>query len=422
MKEDIKITYSKEEKRGAILRVLGVGGAGGNAINRMIEEGLKGVDYIAVNTDIQDLSNIKPPAMTLQIGEKITRGLGTGSNAEVGMQAALENTEAIIDVLEGTNMVFITAGMGGGTGTGASQVVANHASSMGILTVAVVTKPFEFEGNSRMDVAEEGIHNLLKSVDAIIVIPNQKLFELEDADISYKEAYKKVDEILLKAVRGISDIINNAGYQNVDFADVRAAMSEKGMTQMGTGEAKGENRAEEATLKALSSPLLDNVSIDGATGILYNITASSSLSLKEIGHISTIIKENASPGAKIKFGIVDDENMGDVLRVTVIATGFKGEGYKNQPAYKLTPNSQTLNKAMTRTPTPSRIDNFMPKKKEQEERNLFKIRENSVNLSENFEYINEVNLPSLGNNPDEFDDYLDVPVFQRPKVTEKKND
>ncbi len=420
MKEDIKITYAKEEKRGAVLRVLGVGGAGGNAINRMIDEGLKGVDFIAINTDIQDLTNIKSPAMSLQIGEKITRGLGTGSNAEVGMQAALENTEAIIDVLEGANMVFITAGMGGGTGTGASQVVANHAASMGILTVAVVTKPFDFEGNSRMEVADEGIQSLLKSVDAIIVIPNQKLFELEDADISYKEAYKKVDEILLKAVRGISDIINNAGYQNVDFADVRAAMSEKGMTMMGTGEARGENRAEEASLKALSSPLLDNVSIEGATGILYNITASSTLSLKEIGHISTIIKGNASPNARIKFGIVDDENMGDMLRVTVIATGFRGEGLKNQPAYKLTPNGQSFNKSMARTPTPSGIDNFMPKKKEHEDRNPFQKRENSVNLSENFEYINEVNLPSLSHNPDEFDDYLDVPVFQRPKITEKK--
>jgi len=323
MKGDIKITYAKEKKKGAVLKVLGVGGAGGNAINRMIDEGLRGVDFIAINTDIQDLSNVKEPAFTLQIGDKITKGLGTGSNAEVGMQAALENTEAIIDILEGSHMVFITAGMGGGTGTGASQVIANHSLSMGILTVAVVTRPFDFEGNNRMIVADQGIKTLMESVDAIIVIPNQRLFELEDAEISYKEAYKKVDEILLKAVRGISDIINSPGYQNVDFADVRSAMSEKGMTLMGTGEGKGENRAEEATRKALTSPLLDNISIDGATGILYNITASSTLTLKEIRVISDIIKESASPDAKIKFGIVDDESMGDVVRVTVIATGFK---------------------------------------------------------------------------------------------------
>ncbi|MCP4219716.1 MAG: cell division protein FtsZ, partial [bacterium] len=316
MTRDIKITYANERRKGAILKVIGVGGGGGNAVNRMIDEGLQGVEFIAINTDIQDLANIKEPGTTLQIGEKITKGLGVGSNAEIGMQAALENTEAIIEILEGANMVFITAGMGGGTGTGASQVIANHSSSMGILTVAVVTKPFEFEGGSRMTVAEEGINNLIDSVDAIIVIPNQKLFEIEEADISYKDAYKKVDEILLKAVRGISDIINTPGYQNVDFADVKATMSEKGVTLMGTGESKGENRAEEAAKKALSSPLLDNVSIHGATGILYNITAASNLSLKEIGKIAELIKTNASPEARIKFGIVDDENMGDILRVT----------------------------------------------------------------------------------------------------------
>ncbi len=419
MANDIKITYADEERIGAVLRVLGVGGAGGNAINRMIEEGLRGVDFVAINTDVQDLSNIKSPAMSLQIGEKITRGLGAGSNAEIGMQAALESTEAIIDVLEGANMVFVTAGMGGGTGTGASQVIANHSSSMGILTVAVVTRPFFFEGNSRMAVAEEGIQNLMKSVDALIVIPNQKLFELEDADLSYKEAYKKVDEILLKAVRGISDIINNPGYQNVDFADVRAVMSEKGRTLMGTGEAKGENRADEATRKALTSPLLDNVAIKGATGVLYNITASTSLSLKEIGVISEIIRENAAADAKVKFGIVDDESLGDVLRVTVIATGFGEEGERSQPAYKTAAQVKS-NNAVPRTPTPPRADNFKPRNVEQQERLSFKPRENSVNLSDKFDYINESNLPSMSTNPDDFDDYLDVPVFQRPKVTGKK--
>lgn len=419
MAQDIKITYAEDERRGAVLRVLGVGGAGGNAINRMIEEGLKGVDFVAINTDIQDLSNIKSPAMTLQIGEKITRGLGAGSNAEIGMQAALESTEAIIDVLEGANMVFVTAGMGGGTGTGASQVIANHSSSMGILTVAVVTKPFDFEGSSRLSVADEGIQNLMKSVDALIVIPNQKLFELEDADLSYKEAYKKVDEILLKAVRGISDIINNPGYQNVDFADVRSVMSEKGRTLMGTGEAKGENRADEATHKALASPLLDNVAIKGATGVLYNITASANLSLREIGVISEIIRDNAAPNARVKFGIVDDESMGDVLRVTVIATGFGGDKEKSQPAYKST--AQSINsQAAASTPTPPRVDNFKPRNVDQQERLSFKPRENSVNLSDKFDYINETNLPSMSSNPEDFDDYLDVPVFQRPKVTGKK--
>jgi len=417
MADQVSITYAKEKrKKGAVLKVVGVGGAGGNAVNRMIEEGLQGVEFVAVNTDIQDLANIKSPAQTLQIGEKITRGLGTGSNAEVGMQAALESTEAIIDLLEGANMVFITAGMGGGTGTGASQVVANHASSMGVLTVAVVTRPFEFEGQTRMDVAESGIQGLMGSVDAVIVIPNQRLFELEDADVSYKDAYKQVDEILLKAVRGISDIINNPGYQNVDFADVRAAMSEKGMTLMGTGEAKGENRAEEAARKALTSPLLDNISIDGATGILYNITAASNLTLREIGVISEIIKGNSSPGAKVKFGIVDDEGMGDFLRVTVIATGFNDESKRNY----FRPKPQAASYSRPRTPVKVAPPPPPEKKAEAEERYIFKPRENTANLAEKYDYINDNTLPSMAPNPEDFEDILDVPVFQRPKVTEKK--
>jgi len=414
MKGGIKITYAKEKPKGAVLKVIGVGGAGGNAINRMIEEGLQGVGFVAINTDSQDLSNIREQAITLQIGDKLTKGLGTGSNAEVGMQAALENTEAIIDILEGTHMVFITAGMGGGTGTGASQVIANHAASMGILTVAVVTRPFEFEGENRMRIAEQGVKNLMESVDALIVIPNQRLFELEDAEISYKEAYKKVDEILLKAVKGISDIINYPGYQNVDFADVRAAMAEKGMTLMGTGEGKGENRAEEATRKALTSPLLDNVSIDGATGILYNITAAANLSLKEIGTISEIVKENASPDAKIKFGIVDDDGLGDALRVTVIATGFKSNPVhgreRNRPMFKPKPAAKG---PLTAVEEP-------PPVKTEERRFLFgKNLEDTVNLTD-LEYVNEGNIPSMAHNPDDFDDILEVPSFQRPKVTEKK--
>jgi len=435
MQEDIKITYARETKKGAVLKVIGVGGGGGNAINRMIEEGLQGVEFIAINTDFQDLSNIKPSAIALQIGEKITKGLGVGSNSELGMQAALENTEAIIEVLEGAHMVFITAGMGGGTGTGASQVIANHASSMGILTVAVVTKPFEFEGSHRMQVAENGIKAIMESVDALLVIPNQKLFEIEDANISYKDAYKKVDEILLKAVRGISDIISNSGYQNVDFADVKACMSEKGRTLMGTGEAKGENRAEEAVKKALTSPLLDNLSIQGATGILYNITASSDLSLKEIGIIADVIQTHASPEARIKFGIVDDENMGEVLRVTVIATGFK-EGEKQ-------PDTRSLHKMKT----PGNPLTVRPQTPQTSSRNSLKEEFNKQNThpgyylgkpanapqatqspppsppsnSTNLEgYINESSIPSMLQNPESVDDLLDVPSFQRQKLTERR--
>ena len=447
MKEDIKITFAKEKKKGAVLKVIGVGGGGGNAINRMIEEGLKGVEFVAVNTDIQDLADIKEPAFSLQIGEKITKGLGVGSNAELGMQAALENTEAIIEMLEGANMCFITAGMGGGTGTGASQVIANHASSMGILTVAVITKPFEFEGNHRMNVAESGIKSLLESVDAMLVIPNQKLFEIEDDNISFKDAYKKVDEILLKAVRGISDIINNSGYQNVDFADVKACMTEKGRTLMGTGEARGDNRADEAAKKALTSPLLDNISIHGATGILYNITAASDLSLKEIGVIADIIRTNASPDARIKFGIVDDDAMGDVLRVTVIATGVKeapktdtrpvhravtpvqaaptqrnsgmydeyrrpatGQFAQNPQQQQPFPqqNQQTQQTRQTDHGTGNHPGYYLGKPSESQ---------TATNITG---YINETNIPSMMQDPESVDDLLDVPSFQRPKLTGRK--
>jgi cell division protein FtsZ len=364
------------------------------------------------------------PAVTLQIGEKITKGLGVGSNSEMGMQAALENTESIIEVLEGANMVFITAGMGGGTGTGASQVIANHSSSMGILTVAIVTKPFEFEGGSRMDVADEGIRALRESVDAIIVIPNQKLFELEDADLSYKDAYKKVDEILLKAVRGISDIINHPGYQNVDFADVKAVMQEKGMTLMGTGDAKGENRAEEAAHKALSSPLLDNISIHGATGILYNITAASSLTLKEIGIVAEVIKSNASPDARIKFGIVDDENMGDVMRVTVIATGFK-EGQKRPITRSMARAAVRIN---TPTPPPPVVVEREPERETVESKPIMDNGSNGYylgspkvsNPTNITGYVNESSIPSMMNDPESVDDLLDVPSFQRPKFTGRR--
>ncbi len=408
MKEDIKITYAKGKKKGAILKVLGIGGGGGNAINRMIEEGLSGVEFVAINTDAQDLSNVKEPAFTVQIGDKITKGLGTGSNAEIGMQAALENTEAIIEIMDGANMVFITAGMGGGTGTGASQVIANHAISMGILTVAIVTRPFDFEGTCRAQVAEEGIKTLMDSVDALIVIPNQKLFEIENADISYKEAYKKVDQILLKAVRGISDIINNAGYQNVDFADVKATMAEKGMTLMGTGEAKGENRAEEAARKALNSPLLDNISIDGATGILYNITASSNLSLKEIGQVADLVKENASPVAKIKFGIVDDESLGDIMRVTVVATGFKSLDKKIRPRIQ----------AEVPQPKARREDLFS--RNVEDPGYSFKKKAETTAATDLGGYVNESSMPSMVRDPEAVDDILDVPSFQRPRITDKK--
>jgi len=406
MDDDIKILYGREKKRGAVLKVIGVGGAGGNAVNRMIEEDLKGVEFIAVNTDMQVLSTIEPPALKLQIGDKITKGLGAGSNPDIGEQAALDDTGSIIEVLEGAHMVFITAGMGGGTGTGASHVIANHASTMGILTVAVVSKPFHFEKEKRMRVAEEGIRKLRDNVDAIIIIPNQKLLELGDANITYKNAYKKADEVLLQAVRGISDIINSTGAQNVDFADVKATMVGKGITLMGTGEAKGENRAEEATKRALNSPLLDNLAINGATGILYNITASCTLTLAEIEKISDLITRNADADATIKFGVIEDENAGDTLRITVIATGFK-EAKSEAPARTKTPPANFIpSEPSYRQPTPAQPF-------------LIQSRpgSSSVDVSK---YVNDASMPNMTHGPENFDDPLDIPTFQRLNPIRKK--
>ena len=406
MDDDIKILYGREKKRGAVLKVIGVGGAGGNAVNRMIEEDLKGVEFIAVNTDMQVLSTIQPPALKLQIGDKITKGLGAGSNPDIGEQAALDDTGPIIEVLEGAHMVFITAGMGGGTGTGASHVIANHASTMGILTVAVVSKPFHFEKEKRMRVAEEGIRKLRENVDAIITIPNQKLLELGDPNITYKNAYKKADEVLLQAVRGISDIINSTGAQNVDFADVKATMVGKGITLMGTGEAKGENRAEEATKRALNSPLLDNLAINGATGILYNITASSTLTLTEIEKISDLITRNADADATIKFGVIEDENAGDTLRITVIATGFK-EAKSDSGVRSKTPPSHFIPlEPSYRQPTPAQPF-------------LIQSRpgSSSVDVSK---YVNDSSMPNMTHGPENFDDPLDIPTFQRLNPIRKK--
>jgi len=405
MDDDIKILYGREKKQGAVLKVIGVGGAGGNAVNRMIEENLKGVEFIAVNTDAQVLSTIQAPALKLQIGDKITKGLGAGSNPDIGEQAALDDTGPIIEVLEGAHMVFITAGMGGGTGTGASHVIANHASTMGILTVAVVSKPFNFEKEKRMRVAEDGIRKLRDNVDAIIIIPNQKLLELGDPDITYQNAYKKADEVLLQAVRGISDIINSTGAQNVDFADVKSTMVGRGITLMGTGEAKGDNRAEEAAKRAMNSPLLDNLSINGATGILYNITASTTLTLAEIEKISDLITRNADSDATIKFGVIVDDNAGETLRVTVIATGFKETKHEAQARGKTPSAAFIASEPSYRQPTPAQPFLIQPRPS------------SSVDVSK---YVNDSTMPNMTHGPENFEDPLDIPTFQRLNPIRKK--
>jgi cell division protein FtsZ len=306
---------------GARIKVVGVGGGGGNAVNTMIAAGLPGVDFIAANTDAQALrANLSP--IKVQLGEKLTRGLGAGGNPETGKRSAQEDVERLQEYLSDADMIFITAGMGGGTGTGAAPVIAKVAKELGSLTVGVVTKPFVFEGKRRMKQAEEGMKELKASVDTLIAIPNQRLLSVAGRNSSILETFKKADDVLLQAVRGISDLITVHGLINLDFADVRAIMSEMGMAMMGAAIAQGENRAVEAAQKAISSPLLEEVSINGARGVLINITGGPDLSLHEVNEAATLIQEEAHDEANIIFGAVIDESMGDEVRITVIATGF----------------------------------------------------------------------------------------------------
>ncbi len=307
----------------ARLKVLGIGGAGGNAVNRMIEAGLSGVDFIAVNTDHQVLERSEAP-IKIQIGTKITKGLGAGGDPEIGRKAAEEDKDLIAEHLENTDMLFITAGMGGGTGTGAAPVIAKLAKDMGILTVAVVTKPFRFEGRTRQQNAEQGLQELKNVVDTLIVIPNEKLLALEERDTPFLTAFARADEVLLHATQGISELITKPGLINLDFADVRSVLQGMGGDAlMGTGIANGEGRAIEAAQKAISSPLMDNVSIAGAKGVLINITGDPTLSLVEASEAATLISEQAGPDANIIFGVALDESLQDEVRITVIAAGFQ---------------------------------------------------------------------------------------------------
>jgi cell division protein FtsZ len=310
-----------ESKQTARIKVVGVGGAGCNAINTMIASGLERVEFIALNTDIQALAANRA-GTRLQIGKDLTRGLGAGADPERGRQAATESREEIAALLEGADMVFVTAGMGGGTGTGAAPVVADIARELGALTVGVVTKPFLFEGNRRRKSAEQGLQELKAAVDTLITIPNQRLLTLQTEPLPLLEAFKKADEVLLNAVQGISDLIQYHGYINVDFADVKTIMSEQGLALMGTGEAQGEKRAVRAMEQAIQSPLLEDVTIDGARGLLINITAGRDITLQEIHEAISIAQEAADPEANIIFGSLVDENVRDEVKITVIATGF----------------------------------------------------------------------------------------------------
>jgi len=342
---DLRVDFSDELRDGAKIKVIGVGGGGGNAINRMIAADVKGVDFLVANTDAQALKTSKAP-IKIQLGAKLTKGLGSGGNPEVGRRAALEDTEKIIEALEGADMVFVTTGLGGGTGTGGAPVVAGLARALGALTVAVVTKPFAFEGKRRMVQAEQGLAELSQGVDTVICIPNERLMQYVDKGTSFFEAFRIADDILRQGVQGISDIITITGIINRDFADIKAIMEGMGYAVMGTAVATGENRAVEATNRAMASPLLEDASINGAHGILLNITGSSKLTLFEVHEASTLVQKAAAENANIIFGAVHDEAMGDAVKVTVIATGIKSEKMGIKPLPALSPALRTAQQSV----------------------------------------------------------------------------
>ena len=385
----------------AKLKVIGIGGAGGNATNRMIQAGMQGVDFIAINTDAQDLEN-NAAENKIQIGKNLTKGLGAGAQAEVGREAVETDQEAIEGILEDADMAFITAGMGGGTGTGAAPMIAKLSREMGILTVGIVTLPFNFEGPKRMNRALEGIAELRKACDTVIAIPNQKLMSIVDTDTTVVEAFKLADSVLHQAAKGISDLINVHGLINLDFADVQTIMKKMGEAIMGTGVAQGEERAVLAAQQAISSPLLDDGSISGAQGVLVNITGSADLTLVEVDAATNIIFEEAGKDANIIFGAVIDPSLGDEIRVTVIATGFNHGQYisENEPEVKQVANP-------IQRPTQDLLD--------QMNQPVFKQQDESVELTVE-ERQQEDPRPSFkfdDTNPTIYGEDLDVPAFIR---------
>ena len=357
----------------ATIKVIGVGGAGNNAVNRMVEAGIKSVEFIAVNTDRQAL-NMSKANSKIQIGEKLTRGLGAGANPDIGAQAAEESKAEIAEILKGADMVFVTAGMGGGTGTGAAPLVAATAKELGILTIGVVTKPFTFEGKKRLAQAERGIANLKGKVDTLVVIPNDKLLQVIDRKTSIVEAFRMADDILRQGVQGISDLIAVPGLINLDFADVKTIMLNQGMAHMGIGRASGENRAEDAAKQAIQSPLLET-SIEGARGVIINITGGSDIGLHEANTAAELVQRSADPEANIIFGTVTDDSMGDEIQITVIATGFEKEdekrpslsGYENIVAdtwrKRNTTSSSSISQTTDNDPNNLDIPSFLRKNK-----------------------------------------------------------
>jgi cell division protein FtsZ len=352
--DDLKYEMEEDARTGTRIKVIGVGGGGCNAVARMVAEGLEGVEFYAMNTDVQALSACQVPNK-LQLGAKITKGLGAGSNPEIGRQAALENTDQIVELLQGADMVFVTAGLGGGTGTGAAPVIASLAKELDALTVAVVTEPFGFEGSRRMRMAEEGLARLAGTVDTVIAIPNDRLLKLVPKGTSFFESFKVADDLLRQAVQGISDIIITPGLINRDFSDIKATMVGMGYAMMGTAVGRGENAAVDAARQAISCPLLEDSRIAGSRGILINITGSMSLGLHEVNEACTIIREAAGcDDVQINFGVIFNESLGDAVKITVIATGFQPE---NSPLPERRGSATPVIRVQQRPPDPEPLAN-----------------------------------------------------------------
>jgi len=360
--------HLEEDKRLTILKVVGIGGAGGNAVNRMVGSGFTGVDFLAVNTDLQVLRG-SAAQQRIQVGQKLTRGLGSGGDPATGRKAAEESREVIKETLQGSDMVFLTCGMGGGTGTGASPVVASVARETGALTVGIVTKPFFFEGDQRIAQADRGIEELRNQVDTLLIIPNDKLLSITAENTSLLDAFTMADEVLCNATRGISDLITETGVVNLDFADVKSVMKNGGDAIMGTGFGKGENGAEEAARMAINSPLLDSVSVKGATGILVNITGSKSLALRQVSKAATIVNKEAGPGAHVFLGaVISDEMKGDEIRITVIATGFNAVKPRREERVEEKKEEINFRELLSDEPAEIRIERLEPAEARHERR------------------------------------------------------
>ena len=386
-------SYSQQ----AVIKVIGVGGGGGNAVLHMLSAQIEGVDFICANTDAQVLKN-SPVKTTLQLGADITKGLGAGANPDIGKRAAMDDRDRITDVLEGSDMIFITAGMGGGTGTGAAPVVAQIAKEMGILTVAVVTRPFPFEGKKRAAIADQGIRELAQYVDSLITIPNEKLLSVLGRDISLLDAFKAANDVLLGAVQGIAELITNPGLINVDFADVRTVMSEMGMAMMGSGSARGQDRARIAAESAISSPLLEDINLSGAKGILVNVTSGPDLKMGDCEEVGNTVRAFASDNATVVVGTVIDENMQDEIRVTVVATGIGSEQRLKDELVPAAVVQQVATPAAAATGTTS-------SRRSDEESDFRRLDRPKVIRNRDERVLSDLN--------DGNTDYLDIPAFLR---------